>query len=191
MLIVAPPRRAPWYLRPALWIAKKITGKDPLPGRILSHFPKGAFGVGIFEASAAHGPGDLDARSLAIARIVASVVGGCPFCIDMNAATWNSAGLSADELKSVLALAWPSSLSSRERAAADYARALSLTPIDVDAALIEALRAHFSEREIVVLAVTIAQVNFWTRFNQGVGVPAAGFFDDSVCALPTARVDAS
>jgi hypothetical protein len=44
----------------------------------------------------------------------------------------------------------------------------------------------FSPKEVVVLAVAIAQVNFWTRFNQGLEVPAAGFFDESVCRLPGA-----
>jgi alkylhydroperoxidase family enzyme len=33
----------------------------------------------------------------------------------------------------------------------------------------------FSPREIVVLTSTVAQVNFWSRFNQGLDVPAAGF----------------
>jgi hypothetical protein len=26
-------------------------------------------------------------------------------------------------------------------------------------------------------------VNFWSRFNQGLGVPAAGFFDERACAV--------
>ena len=39
--------------------------------------------------------------------------------------------------------------------------------------------------EVVVLATTgRAQVNDCARFNQGLGVPAAGFFDESVCPLP-------
>jgi hypothetical protein len=31
--------------------------------------------------------------------------------------------------------------------------------------------------------MTIAQVNFWSRFGQGLGVPAAGFFDESACPV--------
>ncbi len=188
---VDPPRRAPWYLRPGLWLARRITGKDPLPGRLLTHFPKAAFGVGIFELTAAS-TRNLDARCLAIVRIVASVVGGCPFCVDMNAATWQRAGLTVAELEGVLQSSgatsepWPTTLTPRERIAAKYAAALSQTPVVVSAALQAELVAAFSQREIVVLAVTAAQVNFWTRFNQGLGVPAAGFFDESVCKLPTA-----
>lgn len=181
-LLAAPPTRVTWWLRPMLWLAHKVTGKDPLPGRLLAHFPKGALGAGIFEATAA-GPGDLDGRLLAIARVAASVVSGCPFCIDMNAAAGNRRGLSAAELEAVFRLQ-PEGLGEREGAALRYAVALSRTPVEIDEPLRAALRHQFSDRERVVLAATVAQVNFWARFNQGLGVPAAGFFDESVCRLP-------
>lgn len=67
----------PWYLRPLLWVTRKVTGKDPLPARLLTLFPRAAVSVGVFEAFTA-GPKDLDARVLAVARITASLVGGCP-----------------------------------------------------------------------------------------------------------------
>lgn len=185
-LVVAPPVRVPWLLRPMLWIAKRMTGKEPLPGRLLAWFPKGAVGVGVFEALAAGAPGDLDGRSLATARIVASAVAGCPFCLDMNAATWARAGLTAGELQALVELrreAW-AALGERPALAARYAEALSATPVQVSKELAAELARVFSARELVVLATTIAQVNFWSRFNQGLGVPSAGFFDESVCRLP-------
>ena len=45
----------------------------------------------------------------------------------------------------------------------------------MDSGLLGELLATFSEREMVVMASTIAQVNFWTRMIQGLGVPPAGF----------------
>ena len=187
-LVVAPPARTPWLLAPFLWLTRRITGKDPLPARLLAHFPKGAIGAGLFEATAAHGPGDLETRLLSIARIVASAAAGCPFCIDMNAATYERSRISPVELEGILALdpatwqEWPQ----RERIAAEYALALSSTPVVLAPALRSELVACFRPREIVVLATTIAQVNYWARFNQGLGVPAAGFFDATVC-LPRSR----
>jgi AhpD family alkylhydroperoxidase len=150
----------------------------------LTWFPKAAFGAGVFEATAASAH-DLDPRVLAVARIVASRVGGCPFCVDMNAATWKRAGLDVDELKLLFAAAADlSSLGPRESLAARYAESMTKTPIDVGPELVDGLRGHFDSREIVILATTIAQVNYWVRFNQGLGVPSAGFFDESVCQLP-------
>ena len=184
--LVAPPPHPAWYLRLSLWLTRRITGKDPMPARLLTHFPRGALGAGLFELSAAGAPRDLEGRVLAAARIVASTVGGCPFCIDMNAATWKRAGLTVEELRVLLELQVErfDELGARVATAARYARALSLTPITLDLELRAALGQHYSEREIVVLAATIAQVNFWTRFNQGLDVSAAGFFDESTCRLP-------
>ena len=189
MPLVPPPVRVPWLLRPALWAARRITGKDPLPGRLLAWFPKAALGAGVLEATSAHGPADLDARLLAIARIVASATAGCPFCLDMNAASHARAGLSRAELDALVSCEpsrW-ADLATKERLAAEYALRLSSTPVALDAALRDALSASFAPRELVVLASTIAQVNYWSRFNQGLDVPAAGFCEDGVCAVPYAR----
>lgn len=185
-LLAPPPERAPWYLRPALWITRRITGKDPLPARLLARFPKGAIGAGVFEALAAHSPRDLDGRVLAAARVVASRTTGCPFCLDMNAASRRDAGLEPAELSALLDdddARWDA-LGEREALAARWARALSSTPVVVAPELEERLRVAFTPREIVVLAHAIAQVSFWSRFNQALGVPAAGFHDDPACPLP-------
>lgn len=197
MPLVDPPKRVRWWLRPALWLAARITGKDPLPGRLLAHAPKVAMGFGVFELLSAHAPADLDGRALAAARIVASVIAGCPFCIDMNAATWRTAGLTADELAALFEGAAEatsatrtssdsfssSALEPRIRLVARYAAALTQTPVHVSDELADALRRSFSARETVVLAATIAQVNTWARFNHGMGVPAAGFFDAASCPV--------
>ena len=185
-LLVDPPARVPWYLRLGLWWARRAAGKEPLAGRLLAHVPRAAVTAGIFELGAAHGPRDLGRRELAVARLVASAVSGCAFCIDMNAAGHRDAGLTRDELATLLELDaehWPA-LGEREHAAARYAQSLSSTPVEVSPELQTALRRRFSDREIVVLATTIAQVNYWARLNNGLGVPSAGFFDERVCPLP-------
>jgi len=191
-LLVDPPARVPWYLRLGLWWARRAAGKEPLAGRLLAHVPRAALTAGIFELGAAHGPRDLGRRELAVARLVASAVSGCAFCIDMNAAGHRDAGLSRDELAMLLGLeveCWPA-LGEREDAAARYAQCLSSTPVAVPDELGVTLRRRFSDREIVVLATTIAQVNYWARLNNGLGVPSAGFFDERACALPNEQGDA-
>lgn len=187
-LLINPPRRMPLLVRLALLLAERITGKEALPGRLLAHFPKGALGAGVFEAAAAS-PSDMEqpdgARVLAVTRIVASAVAGCPFCVDMNAATWKRAGLTPSELRLLLSepVAAVKSLDARSAAAGNYAAVLSATPVVLEDGLRAELVDLFSPRELVVLATTIAQVNFWSRFSQGLGVPAAGFFDESACPV--------
>ncbi len=180
MPLVEPPRRIPWFLQPALWIARRVTGKDPLPGRLLAHHPKSAIAAGLLEALASHAPKDLDARTLRLARLAASVTAGCPFCIDMNAAGHDREGLTRADVDALLAGDVPAELAERERTAVAFARALSRTPVVGDATLGAAMKRHFDAHDTVVLATAVAQVNYWARLNQGLGVPAAGFFEGCV-----------
>ena len=69
-----------------------------------------------------------------------------------------------------------SSFSQEERFAIEYAQNLTQTPVKMDLEFATKLKQIFNEREIVILATTIAQVNYWTRFSQGVGITPAGFF---------------
>jgi len=47
------------------------------------------------------------------------------------------------------------------------------------------ITANFTEREMVVLASTAAQVNYWARLIQALGIPPAGFSDG--CSIKTHR----
>jgi AhpD family alkylhydroperoxidase len=179
------PKPAPLLLRPLVWLAERIAGGPLMPARLLAMSPKLALGAGLLEALSASAPRDLDARSLATARLVASAVVGCPFCLDMNAATWRRAGLSAADLEHIWSMEparWLQ-LGPREAVAARYAYALSQTPVSLDDALRQALLERFSEREIVVLATTISQVNLWSRFGEGLGVAPLGLAQASQCPV--------
>jgi len=67
------------------------------------------------------------------------------------------------------------SFSEQEQAALEYARAISTMPLFFSAELVENVKRHFIKREIVILAGTAAQVNYWGRLLQALGIPPAGF----------------
>ena len=75
-----------------------------------------------------------------------------------------------------------STLTEREKLAIQYARLISQTPLRFPAEFIDTLKQHFTEREMVILASTAAQVNYWARLIQALGIPPAGFSDH--CDLP-------
>ena len=56
-----------------------------------------------------------------------------------------------------------------------YVQCICATPLSFPAQVIERLKEHFTERGIVIIASTCAQVNFWARLIQSLGVPPAGF----------------
>jgi AhpD family alkylhydroperoxidase len=117
---------------------------------------------------------------LKLVRLAASFATACPFCADMNAHRHREAGVTDAELQALRDRAEPESvpsLSPPERLAIDYARLASATPLRFDPAFVDRLRATFDERELVVLASTAAQVNYWARLCEALGVPPAGFGD--------------
>jgi len=177
---IKPPSTIPFYLRIGIWFAKKVTGRDLLPARILAWYPRAAIGSGALEALVAHRDEKLDERILKIVRIQASSAASCNFCIDMNSYQYDRTGITHDELMVLQGhnnLNDVSSFSKRERLALQYAILVSQTPLKFTIDFIEELKEHFNEREIVILASTAAQVNYWARLIQALGIPPAGFMD--------------
>ncbi|HSP77116.1 MAG TPA: carboxymuconolactone decarboxylase family protein [Myxococcaceae bacterium] len=182
---IEPPARIPWYLRLGIWFSERLTGKVLLPARLLAWYPRAALGSGVLESLIAHREGRVDERMLKLVRLQASLAISCPFCLDMNAVGFQKDGLSPEELAALQAQVDPDSVASfspAERLALRYATAISQSPIAVPPELVRELRNHFSERELVVLASTVAQVNYWGRLIQALGIPPAGFSES--CTVP-------
>lgn len=173
---IVPPKRIPFLLKVGIWFSEKVTGRMMLPPRILAWYPKAAIGSGVMEALVAHTDGRMDERMLKLIRMAASVAANCPFCIDMNSHAHRAYGITDAEAAAlrgdVESLA---TFSEREKLAIAYARAISATPLKFHPDLVEKVKAAFNEREFVILVSTAAQVNFWARLIQGLGIPPAGF----------------
>ncbi len=173
---IAPPTRIPAYLRIGLWIVRRRTGVDLLPPRLLAWYPRAAISSGILEALVAHRDRALTERTLKMVRMAVSFTASCPFCIGMNSEGWEKL-LTPDELTAIQgqqSLESVASLTDRERLAIEYARLASSTPLALTPEFGERLTSTFTEREIVVLATTSAQVNYWARLIQALGCPAQG-----------------
>jgi AhpD family alkylhydroperoxidase len=171
-------------MRPLVWIDERIALSTLMPARVLAWYPKAALGAGALEALISQGDGQADARVLKLVRLRASFALACPFCIDMNSSDLRAANITNEELEALQGraeLESVSTLSDRERLAIRYADGLSQTPVRSPEA--NALQAAFTERELVVLASTVAQVNYWGRLIQGLGIPT-----QSQCALSPGSV---
>ena len=66
----------------------------------------------------------------------------------------------------------------------DLAVAMTRTPVDVPDALIEDLRKHYDEKQLVELAGALAWENFRARFNHTFGIEASGLNPGAFCPLP-------
>jgi AhpD family alkylhydroperoxidase len=175
---IAIPKKIPVFLRLGIWLAERITLHEMLPAKLLSWYPKAAIGSGVLESLVAHKDGELDERILKMVRVRASYAASCAFCIDMNSAFANEAGITSDEMAAIQGrnpVAGVMSFSKRELIALEYASLISASPLKFPAEFILELKQTFTEREIVILASTAAQVNYWARLIQALGIPPAGF----------------
>jgi alkylhydroperoxidase family enzyme len=157
----------PWYLRLGLSIAQRRASRELLPAQLLAWYPRAAVSSAVLEALVAHHDGRLDERMLKLVRMAVSFTVNCPFCIGLNSLGWESV-MSPAELEAVQGRSLDS-FSSRERLAIEYARLASATPLSIPPAFGARMAAEFTPRELVVLATTIAQVNYWARLASALG----------------------
>lgn len=186
---IKPPKRIPFYIKIGLAISKRITKKDLLAPKLLAWYPKVAISSGVLESLIAHGNKDLNERILKLIRIQSSLSVGCPFCIDMNSFEYEKSGISEEEMQGMtggIEIDKIQSFSAKEILAIKYAKLISQTPVNITAEFMEKVKSEFSEREIVILSSTAAQVNYWARMLIALGVPPAGFSDK--CDLRTTRL---
>ncbi len=178
MSYIEPPRRIPLLLRIMLFLVEKRLGRELLANRIMTWYPKALLGAGVMEALVAHDEPEVPRRLLGLIRIRTSFLVSCPFCIDLNAKDFQRRGIADDEIRALqgaVSLESVPSITAREKAALRYVDCMCATPLAFTPDVIDGMKAHFSERGMVIVASTCAQVNFWARLIQSLGVPPAGF----------------
>ena len=172
---VQPPKKLPLFIRLGAFISKKVVKKDLMIPKILAWYPKTAFSSGILESLVAHDDKEINKRLLKIIRVQVSIMAACPFCIDMNSFEYEEAGLTRDEIDALKNHDYNyHSFSEQEKVLIEYVHCVTSTPVIISEELVNKLHNHFSERGIVIIASTIAQVNYWARLIRGLGIPVAG-----------------
>ena len=102
--------------------------------------------------------------------------------MDINSAVGRDNGLSEDEIAQVLGGA-EEGFPEPERLLLRLADALAATPANVSDELFAALRAHFTDEQLIELAAAAAQENYRARFNRTFNVGSDGLY----CVIPAHR----
>ncbi|MGK3989773.1 carboxymuconolactone decarboxylase family protein [Sorangium sp. So ce136] len=94
----------------------------------------------------------------------ASQINGCGFCIDMHWKDARAAGEGEQRLYGLSAWREAPFYSERERAALEWTEAVTLVAEEqVPDRVHDAVRPHFSERELTDLTWLVATINAWNR----------------------------
>jgi AhpD family alkylhydroperoxidase len=106
----------------------------------------------------------LDKRLLHMVKLRASQINGCAYCIDMHWKDARAAGEGEQRLYGLDAWREAPYYTDRERAALEWTDALTIvTDGHVPDAVYDAVRGHFSDKELADLTWAVAVINAWNR----------------------------
>lgn len=176
----------PFYLR---WLFRRQArkyGQTLAPSWLWGRMPGHFFGLllmlGLFQRK--RFAVDAALRSLVSARV--AQLNGCAFCVDLN--SYNLLQATGSTAKAEAVNRWRDSdlYTQKERAALDYAEAMTDTSRRVTPAQIGALKNHFDEDGVVALTAWIAFQNLSAKFNSALGAEETG-----LCSLPAKPPESS
>jgi len=174
-----PVAAAPWYLRPLFAAQRRRYGAVLDSSLVWARSPRLLLGVsllfGALDRKSSPLPPDL--RGLILVRV--SQLNDCPFCVDVNAAALLKGGGQRAKLDALAGWRDSDAFDAGERAALDYAEAMTLSDRTVDDALFRRVAEQFDDDAIVELTGLIAFQNMSTKFNNALAIPPQGF-----CELP-------
>jgi AhpD family alkylhydroperoxidase len=121
-------------------------------------------------------------KDLAVMAAAARI--GCAWCMDFG--YWEATTkhrVAAEKIGAVPAWRDSDVFTELERLVLEYAEAMTCTPPEVTDEMVDRLRAHLSQAELVELTAIVAVENLRSRMNSALGLTAQGF--KNRCELPT------
>jgi AhpD family alkylhydroperoxidase len=110
----------------------------------------------------------LEPALLDLVKLRASQINGCAFCIDLHASDLRKKGDTERRIQTVSVWREAPFFTPRERAALAWTEALTrVADTRAPDADYDALRAQFSESEMVNLTLAIGLINSWNRLSIG------------------------
>lgn len=177
-----PERECPWYLKPFFWNQRRKYGRTLEAALLWARSPRLFLGVAVLYGMIDRNSSSIDPALRAVIMVRVSQLNGCAFCVDLNSATLLRRGVRADKLLDLAVWRESDLFDARERAALDYAEAMTLSDAAVEDGHIEALRPHFTDDAIVELTGLVAFQNLSSKFNTALDVQPQGF-----CPVPVNR----
>jgi AhpD family alkylhydroperoxidase len=118
----------------------------------------------------------VEQRLLNLVAFRVSQLNGCAYCLDMHSKDLRAEGETEQRLYSLEAWREAPYYNDRERAALEWAEAITLVREGhVPDAVYETVRKQFSEEELVDLTMAAAATGVWNRINVAFRTPAGGY----------------
>ena len=165
----------PWYMRLLFRSQRKKYGAPLEPVQLWGRTPKVFFGFLWMQNALNRKKSPIDPILRALITIKVSQINDCSFCIDMNSFLLLQRGGSEDKIEDLSQIQTSSRYTDSEKAALEYAEAITLSNSKVTDELFEKLKSHFNDDAIVELTALIAIQNLSSKFNAALDAAPSGF----------------
>lgn len=170
----------PWYLRPFFWNQRRKYGQVLKPALLWGRVPPVFLCVACLYGALTRRNSPLTPLLRSLVTVRVSQINWCRFCIDLNSMALFRLSGSMEKVGQLAYWRTGSVFSDQERAALDYAEAMTFSDQHVSDGLMEELKRHFDDAAIIELTGLIAFQNMSSKFNAALDVPAQGFCQTGV-----------
>lgn len=165
----------PWYLRPFFWNQRRKYGAVLNSALMWARAPKLFLGVALLYGMIDRKSSPINQALRSLVTIRVSQINWCKFCVDLNTATLLERGAKPEKIEALENWRTSQLFDEQERAALDYAEAVTSSDRQVEDNIMECLKEHFADDTIVELTGLIAFQNMSSKFNSALAIPAQGF----------------
>jgi alkylhydroperoxidase family enzyme len=176
-----PPRTLSYRI--AEWYFRRKFGEVLDPVRAMGHNKRVMRAYGRLEQQAGRWQ-RLDPRLSDLADMATVAEIGCSWCMDFGYWVMHSHGISPEKIEAVPHWRESELFDPLERLVLEYAEAMTETPPTVDDNLVDKLRDHLDDAQLVELTMIVCLENVRSRFTSACGLAAQGFKDR--CEVPKA-----
>ena len=142
-----------------------VMGFEPNSMKVMAHRPNILRGFLALMGAVIGPDAVLDPGLRQMVAHIASSAAGCRYCQAHTAHGADHAGVSREKIKALWSYTDSPLFTEAERAALSLAQAGGSVPNQVEAAHFDAVKAHFSDAEIVEITAVIAAFGFLNRWN--------------------------
>jgi AhpD family alkylhydroperoxidase len=121
----------------------------------------------------------VDARTCALICLYTSMLNGCRYCIDDAAGAALEHGATLEEMLDLPNFSTPI-LGDRMVAGLRFVERMVLTPTRIPDEIIEGLKTHMDDEELLEISAIVAMKCFWNHFATALRIPPEGRCDASV-----------
>ena len=163
------------------WYSRRRFGAVLDPGAAIAHNRRVLLTYLRYETSLARWDRlDPTLKSLAVMASAASI--GCSWCMDFGFWESHERGIDPAKLRDVPRWRDIDVYTELERQVMAYAEAATATPLEVTDEMVDGLRRHLDDAQLVELTMMISVENSRSRFNSAMGLTSQGFKEH--CEIP-------